>query len=264
MDNQFILTPYYMGRRAPGMDDLARGGWIVNRRTDEPVTGLLPLPEQYRRLGALLTPLRDAVAGAVRAGRRPVSIAGDCMAPIGVLAGLQEAGVIPTLFWFDAHGDFNTWETSPSGFIVGMPLAQIVGRGDQHLLEETGLKPFPERRVILAGVRDFDPGEDEAVAASEVTNVERVTDLLSGDLPDGPLYVHVDADILDPTVAPAMYFRSPGGPDPDMLRRVFERLAATGRLVAASISTWAPELDHDGRSRAASLELLAGLVDSAG
>ena len=262
MDNQFILTPYYMGRRAPGLDDLAQGGWIVNRRADEPVMGVLPLPEQYRRLGALLTPLRDAVAGAVRAGRRPVSVAGDCMAPIGVLAGLQEAGVTPTLLWFDAHGDFNTWDTSPSGFIVGMPLAQIVGRGDQNLLEETGLAPFPESQVILADARDLDPGEDEAVATSGVTHVERVADLLSGDLPDGPLYVHVDTDILDPTVAPAMYFRSPGGPEPKTLRRVFERLAETGRVVAASMSTWAPELDHDGRSRAASLDLLAGLVDT--
>jgi len=59
-----------------------------------------------------------------------------------------------------------------------------------------------------------------------------------------------------------MYFRSPGGPEPKTLRRVFERLAETGRVVAASMSTWAPELDHDGRSRAASLDLLAGLVDT--
>lgn len=262
MDNQFILTPYYMGRRAPGLDDLAGGDWIVNRRAEQWEAGELSPQEQYRRLGALLAPLRDAVAGAVQSGRRPISVAGDCMAPIGVLAGLQEAGISPTLLWFDAHGDFNTWETTPSGYIVGMPLAQIVGRGDQILLEATGLEPFPERQVILADARDLDPGEDEAVATSEVTHVERVADLLAAALPDGPLYVHVDTDILDPTVAPAMYFQSPGGPSPDMLRRVFQRLTDTGRVVAASMSTWAPEMDHDGRSRAASLGLLAGMVNT--
>jgi arginase family enzyme len=59
-----------------------------------------------------------------------------------------------------------------------------------------------------------------------------------------------------------MYYPTPGGPDADTLRRVFERLADTGRVVATSMSTWAPELDADGRSRAICMELLAELVDS--
>lgn len=263
MDNQYILTPYFMGQHAAGLDALAEGGWVINRRADEPPAAReLPADEQLQRIGALLAPLREAVTGTARAGRRPVSVAGDCVAAIGVLAGLQEAGISPTLLWFDAHGDFNTWETTPSGFLGGMPLAMIVGRGEQRLLEAVGLAPLPERRVILAGARDLDPGEEEAVISSDITHYERVTDLLSGDLPDGPLYVHFDCDVLDAAVAPAMYYPVPGGPDADTLRRVFERLADTGRIVAASMSTWAPELDDDGQTRAICMGLLAELVDT--
>lgn len=262
MDNQYILTPYFIGRHAPGLDELAEGGWIVNRRAGEPAPAKEPsAQEQLEQIGALLAPLREAVTGAARAGRRPVSVAGDCISAIGVLAGLQEAGITPTLLWFDAHGDFNTWETTPSGFLGGMPLAMIAGRGEQALLEAVGLAPLPESHVILAGARDLDPGEAEAVAASEVTHFERVADLLSGELPEGPLYVHFDCDVLDPTAAPAMYYPAPGGPDAETLRRVFERLAKTGRIVAASLSSWAPELDEYGRSQAVCMELLAELVD---
>jgi arginase len=261
MDNQYILTPYFMGERSVGLNDLAGPGWIVNRRAEEPAAaGELTPQQRQQQIVTLLNPLRDAVAGAARARRRPVSLAGDCVATLGVLAGLQEAGIHPTLIWFDAHGDFNTWETTPSGFLGGMPLAMIVGRGEQTMPQGVRLETLPESRVILAGARDLDPGEAEAVAGSALTHLESVTKLLSMELPEGPLYVHFDADVLDPGAAPAMYYPAPGGPDAATLRRVFQYLAETGRLVAASLSTWAPELDEDGQSRAVSMELLAELV----
>jgi arginase len=261
MDNQYILTPYFMGERASGLDDLPEPGWVVNRRAAEP-DGDAELDPQQRQehIVALLRPLRDAVAGAARAGRRPVSVAGDCIAAIGVLAGLQEAGIQPTVIWFDAHGDFNTWDTTPSGFLGGMPLAMIVGRGEQTMPQGAGLEIVPESRVILSGARDLDPGEREAVAGSGITHLEHVADLLNMELPEGPLYVHFDADVLDAAAAPAMYYPTPDGPDAETLRRVFERLAQTGRIAAASISTWAPELDEDGQSRAVCMGLLSELV----
>jgi arginase len=250
-----------MGERAAGLDDLAGPGWVVNRRAEEPAIAAELTPQRRQeQIVILLKPLRDAVAGAARAGRRPVSIAGDCVATMGVLAGLQEAGVHPTLIWFDAHGDNNTWETTPSGFLGGMPLAMIVGRGEQTMPQGVGLETVSESRVILAGARDLDPGEAEAVASSALTHAERVTDLLNMELPEGPLYVHFDADVLDAGAAPAMSYPAPGGPDAATLRRVFQHLAETGRLVAASMSTWAPELDEDGQSRAVAMELLSELV----
>lgn len=261
MENQYILTPYFMGERASGLDDLAQPGWVVNRRAAEPEAGSQLTPQQQQEhIITLLRPLRAAVAGAARAARRPVSIAGDCIATMGVLAGLHDAGISPTLIWLDAHGDFNTWETTPSGFLGGMPLAMIAGRGEQTMMEGVGLEPLPESRVILAGARDLDPGEQEAVASSAVTYLERVAGLLDAELPSGPLYVHFDSDVLDPGSAPAMVYPALNGSDPDTLRRVFQHLAQTGRVAAASLSTWAPELDEDGRSRAVCMDLLSELV----
>jgi arginase len=117
MDNQYILTPYFMGERAAGLDDLGGPGWVVNRRAEEPATAAELTPQRRQeQIVILLKPLRDAVAGAARAGRRPVSIAGDCVATMGVLAGLQEAGVHPTLIWFDAHGDLIPGKPRPAAF----------------------------------------------------------------------------------------------------------------------------------------------------
>lgn len=62
--------------------------------------------------------------------------------------GLQRAGIDPNLIWFDAHGDFNTWETTSSGFPGGMPLAMIVGKGEQTMPEAVGLRDLPEGQVI--------------------------------------------------------------------------------------------------------------------
>ncbi|NIS82127.1 MAG: hypothetical protein GTO14_18395 [Anaerolineales bacterium] len=84
--------------------------------------------------------LAARVAESVRDGSLTLSIAGDCCTTIGVLAGLQRADVSPLLVWFDAHGDFNTWDTTPSGFLGGMPLAMLAGIGDQTMPEAVGLR----------------------------------------------------------------------------------------------------------------------------
>ena len=252
-ESEFILTPFFLDGHEAGLEALARPGWRMNRPE-------LPGGEKQRRMVALYRPLRDAVAKAVEAGRRPVSVAGDCCTTLGVLAGLQRAGVAPTLIWFDAHGDFNTWETTPSGFLGGMPLAMAVGRGEQTLVEGVSLTPLPEEKVILADARDLDPGEWEAVAASAVRHLRNVEALLERELPAGPLYVHFDTDVLDPEEAPAMIYPAPGGPAAETVRRVFRRLAESGRVAAVSLSAWAPRLDEAGRSERLCLGLLEELA----
>ncbi|MBN1148114.1 MAG: arginase family protein [Anaerolineales bacterium] len=250
MENHFILTPYFLDEFTPGLETLAQPGWQINKPE-------LPEGNKQARMGALYQPLAQAVAEVALRGERPVSIAGDCCTAIGVLAGLQRAGVDPLLIWFDAHGDFNTWETTPSGFLGGMPLAMLVGRGEQTIAEAVGLRPLPEAQVVLADARDLDAGERLALEASGVTRLPDARDLLDYPLEDRPIYVHFDTDTLDPTDAPAMNYLAPGGPSADELREVFRFLAATGRVVAVSLSSWNPELDEDGRSR----EVCMGLMD---
>jgi arginase len=244
MTDQFILTPYFLDERDLALDALAAADWRVVRPD-------LPDGARLARMGALHRALAAEVRDALAAGRRPVSIAGDCCAALGVMAGVQAVGLEPTLIWLDAHGDFNTPESTPSGFLGGMPLAMAVGLGDQTLPAAAGLRPWPASRVILSDARDLDPGERDNVANAAITHLPDVTSLLRpGVLPDGPLYVHFDADIIDPADAPATNYPAPGGPSAETVRDVLRALAATDRVVAISFTLWEPELDPDGRTRA--------------
>lgn len=248
-----ILTPYFLDQRLPGLDHLAEPGWYVNRPE-------LPEGGVQRRMSVLYGKLAAQTAAAVEANRLPVSLAGDCCTAIGVLGGLQRAGIQPRLLWFDAHGDFNTWETTPSGFLGGMPLAMLVGRGEQTLMAANQVDPLEEEKVILTDGRDLDPEEGEAVAASGLQHLRDPRDLLQSPLPPGPLWVHFDTDIVDPEEVPAMNYPAPGGPGAEEMKKIFQVLADSGRLRAVSLSSWAPDLDHDGRSERVCLELLSVLT----
>jgi arginase len=202
-----------------------------------PIDPSLPDGSQQDRMAALYLHLANAVAD----DQAPVVWAGDCVSSIGVLAGLQQRGVEPTLIWIDAHGDFNTWQTTPSGFIGGMPLAMIVGRGEQTIVEGAGMRTIDETAVVLVDGRDLDSAESTAVTGSAMT-VLSVDDVSGWTPPRGKLYVHVDADVVDPTDMPAMNYAAPNGPTLAAVRSALGCLAATGRVAAFSMSVWNPEL----------------------
>lgn len=258
MSDQFMLTPFYIDKPEPGLLPLAEEGWQINQ------PAVLPGESKQERMVYLYQPLVDFVAETAVSGYRSVSVAGDCCTSLAVLAGLQRAHVNPTLIWLDAHGDFNTWETTPSGFLGGMPLAMAVGRGEQTIVAGVGLVPLPAEQVILTDARDLDPGEREAVADSPLTHLPHLSDLLYHPLPQGPLYVHFDVDVLNPETAPAMNYPAPGGPDAAALGRVFDRLAGTGRIAAVSLSAWNPEMDENGRTQQVVLALLDRLLAAPG
>lgn len=254
MRNSFILTPFFLDEPWPELESLVKTDWQVNKPA-------LPDGEEQHRMSSLHQPLADFVAETITGGKRPVSIAGDCCTAIGVLAGLQRAGINPLLIWFDAHGDFNTWETTPSGFLGGMPLAMLVGRGEQRMINTVGLHPLPESQVILTDARDLDPGEQDLLRKSSVHHLSDTRSLIGHPLPNIPLYIHLDADVINPNDAPAMNYLAPGGPRVSELQEVFRFLAQTGRIVAVSVSTWNPSLDKDERSQRVSMELLCTLIE---
>jgi arginase len=118
-------------------------------------------------------------------------------------------------------------------------------------LEATGLRPWPAEKVVLADGRDLDPGERDNVIAAAIAHFGSLEHLLRpGALPDGPLVVHFDADVIDPSEAPAMNYPAPGGPSAETVRDVLRALAATDRVVAVSISGWEHSLDSDGHTQA--------------
>jgi arginase len=253
MKNQFILTPYFIDEMWPELLDLVHEDWQVNEVD-------LPETDKQSRMSLLHEPLAAFVQETALRGDRPVSIAGDCCTTIGILAGLQRAKVDPTLIWFDAHGDFNTWETTPSGFLGGMPLAMLVGRGEQAMPEAVGLRPMPEDRVLLTDGRDLDPEEKDALEGSAVKHVYDVRWLPREALPEGPLYVHFDVDVLNPETAPAMNYLAAGGPNASEMEQVFRFLAQTGRISTVSVSSWNPRMDEDGGSREVCMRLVDVLL----
>jgi arginase len=252
--NIICLTPLFLDEPVPGLEALVKPTWRMNKPS-------LPDGEKTTRMSTVHAAIAQFTADTIAAGRRPVSIAGDCCTAIGVMAGVQRAGVQPTLVWFDAHGDFNTTETTPSGFIGGMPLAMIVGKGDLSLPAAVGLTPLPENQVILTDGRDLDPQERDLLTNSGVVHLADPADLLDYHLPGGPLYVHFDVDVVSLEDSPAQNYPAEGGPSATRMQTVFRRLASTGSIVAVSVATWNPELDPDRRSEIVSMSLLETLLD---
>ena len=249
---EYLVSPFSLDAPAPAAREAAPAGARLNAPQ-------LDAPTMKGRISQVHQPLAGLVAESVRRGARPVSVAGDCCATIGVLAGLQRAGLDPVVVWLDAHGDFNTWQTTPSGFLGGMPLAMLVGRGDQDLVRGVGLHPVTESGVILADARNLDPGERRALESSAVrrANVAGARALV----PDGrPLYVHLDPDVISPADAPAMRYPARGGPRLAGVVALCRSLASTGRVAAASLTLWDTAADRDGRTRRACLAALEALV----
>jgi arginase len=254
MHDVFILTPFFLDQHLPGLEKLIHNSWILNKPS-------LPAANTQERMSVLHESLAKEVKGIVERGDRPVSIVGDCCATMGFTAGLQRAGLEPTLIWFDAHGDFNTWETTPSGFLGGMPLAMLVGRGEQRMPRAVGLRSLPEGQVILTDARDLDPGEQRLVESSKLKHLQKITDLLDHPLLDRPLYIHFDVDVLDPIDAPAVSYPAPGGPSAHELKRVFQHLVRRDSIIGISMSTWNPELDVDEKTRDICMDVLSVLLE---
>jgi len=253
MNRRTILTPYFLDQALPGLKALAEPGWIINEQE-------LPQADLLTRISGLHTALAVQVEGAVQEGQLPISLAGDCCTAIGVLAGLKRAEQYPLLIWFDAHGDFNTRETSPSGFLGGMPLAMLAGLGDLTLLENLEMEAIPQEQIILTDGRDLDPGEKELVANASITHLRDPLDLLDYPLGNQSIWVHFDTDIVNPLESPAQNYPASGGPVAEDLERVFRHLAGTGLIKAVSLSSWAPGLPGEQKSQDVSMALLEMLV----
>lgn len=197
-----------------------------------------------------------AVATSVQAGRFPLVLGGDHSLSIGSVRGAarnKKIGVI----WIDAHGDFNTAETTPSGNIHGMSLAALAGLGDQSLTQlwDEQIPVIDPKRIAVIGARDLDPGEksnlQEAGAMvmsmeqidryGMVTVVEKAIERASRDT-DG-IYVSLDLDALDPRHAPGVGTPVPAGLTQREAHLACELIAETGRLVGMDLVEVNPILD---------------------
>ncbi|HEX5493873.1 MAG TPA: arginase family protein [Mycobacteriales bacterium] len=179
--------------------------------------------------------LYEQVAEAVHQDDRPVVLSGDCTTSLGTLTGLQRRGLDPAVVWFDAHGDLNTPRTSPSGYLGGMPLAIALGHGDRAVSRHLRLRRIQPEQVLLVDARDLDPGERELIAAAPIRHVP-VGEVSTWLVPDGPVYLHVDLDVLDPEEIDGLRFPAPGGPSVGTVIEAIRTVMSTGRVVAVGIA----------------------------
>ena len=252
MTNQFLLTPFLLHQHAPALSRVAQGDWKRNEPT-------LVGNAQPNRMIVLHRQISTFVSESIRGGNRPVSVAGDCCSAIAVLAGLQQAGLDPAVIWLDAHGDFNTAESTITGFLGGMPLAMMTGRGDQTLMRGASCRPVPDAQVLLTDGRDLDPAEAELLRISAVRVVDPVG-VVEALPPDQPLFIHFDTDFLNPADAPAMLYPTVGGPRLAGALALAAGLARTNRVAAVSVTAWDVERDADRTTELACLQVLDSLV----
>lgn len=208
--------------------------------------------------------MREAVAG----GAAPLAVLGDCTACLGVLAGLDRpVGIV----WLDAHGDFNTPDTTVTGFLGGMPLAAAVGRcWQEQCAALPGFVPAPESQVILVA-RALDPAEADLLRTSSVHVIDdgslrqtgrlrALADALSSLRRGAEVYLHLDLDVLDPSRARANRYAEPGGMTPEEVLEVIGAVGEHARIAAAAVSAYDPAYDTNGRALAAGREAIVSLA----
>ena len=187
----------------------------------------------------------EAAAVTVEVTRRPLLTATDCSICVATVPAVARRWPHAWLLWLDAHGDFNTPDTTPSGFLGGMCLAGAVGLWDTG----HGAGPGPER-VVLVGGRDLDAAEEELMARHGVVRTDDPAEALAG----REVFVHLDVDVLDPAVMPGQLYPAPGGLDMTQLRDLLADVAARARIVGAEITCFStPELSGELAQAAAPL-----------
>jgi arginase len=206
--------------------------------------------EDLRNSRGCLLEAGGQIDDALTAGDFPVLLASDCSICMTTLPTVLRHLPETRIVWLDAHGDFNTPATTPSGFLGGMCLAAACGRWAAGLVDDPPVDPA---RVVMTGVRDLDGGERVELERAGVGTAP--PDRLAGALEDEAVYVHLDLDVLDPSAFPAQ-FPAPGGLSPEGLRDLLGELAEGSRIVGVEITAFEAPEDEDERER------LAAMVES--
>ncbi len=262
-----------------GLIELLRG---MNVELREAATVALD-PEQaddygeWHRMAMASGNYGEYVADNERNGWLTVGLLSNCTSLLGTLSGLQHSGDgdVPrkiAMVFIDAHGDFNTPESTLSGMLGGMPVAVSAGLCLRNLRLEAGLDPaLPTNRIVLGAARDLDPLEQVLIEESDIVQVstddfrqisphllaqmERLSEI--SDL----IYIHVDMDVLDPTEVPGHPLTVPDGPTSLELGAALTEIFKYPKVAALGIAStpWGPR-DPDGLSLRAAYNLIEGAV----
>lgn len=216
--------------------------------------------------------IAERVTQATRTGRVPVVLGGDHSVALGTLSGVREAHGLGGAIWFDAHGDLNGPETSPSGNVHGMVLAAALGLAGEPFQEDGwGLPALAPGRVALVGVRSLDEGERKLLQDSDVRvftmsdvdrlGVERaVRESLAHVAGSGFVHVSLDMDVVDPEVAPGVGTPVRGGFNYREAHLALELVAESRMLSSLDVVEVNPILDRENQTGRLAVELVASAL----
>ncbi|TDD24916.1 arginase family protein [Nonomuraea diastatica] len=242
IDAGALVPPRYIATWRPG--DGVRNGPAIAAYT--------------RELAGRVTAIRES-------GGFPILLGGDCSILLGPALALRRSGRYGVAY-LDAHADFRHLGNSPHvGAAAGEDLALATGRGDGHLTDIDGLSPYVrDEDVIVLGVRDEEdlrdlegsgiahvPGADISMAAAEKVLVR---DELDG------FWIHLDVDVLDPSILPAVDSPTPGGLDAGRLTELLRGLLALPGAAGLEVTILDPDLDENGGQAALLTDILVAAL----
>ena len=229
----------------------------------------------WNKMGSALGHLGKFVAAHLKSGYLPIGLLGNCSSLMGMLAGLQHcAGWKPIrvgLVWLDAHGDFNTPETSGTGLMGGMPVAVSAGLCLTRIRLKAGLDPaLPTKYIVMGGLRSVNPYEQELLDRSDLEflstedlitlsdnidlqmeRLSRLTDII---------YVHVDMDILNPEEVKGSNFPASGGPNSYELSAALQKMFRWEKASAFGVASTPYKDDTEGHNKNAAYRLIEGVI----
>jgi len=235
---RYFTVPYDSGHKGLRM---GAGPWRLASELGIEAEEIAPVSEWRMEIRTAFE-LNRALASRVREAEDfPVVLSGNCGSSIGAAAGVGTEKL--AVLWFDAHGDYNTPDTSDSGFLDGMCLSTLTGRSFHNLAKTIpGFAPVPPSRTIHIGSRSYSPGEREALIADGVRMEPRFDDIDAN-----RVLVHVDLDVIDPQYGRANGFAVGGGLSPDDVLRVVEQARERFPLAALVLASYDPSCDPEGK-----------------
>ena len=270
-------APSILGLKPSGVEKLAgalRSNRLLEALRAEDAGIVNPPPYRHERDGetGILNPrgirqysldLARKVAPILEQRRFPLVLGGDCSILIGNMLALRRTNKKYGLFFIDGHADFYQPEASPTGQVADMDLAVVTGRGPVAIADIDGLRPYVrDEDVVLCGYRDAK--ESKTYGSQDVQQtriksfdlqavrergarscaIEGIRGLQASGV--AGFWIHLDADVLDDSVMPAVDYRIPGGLSFQELVELLQALLGTGLAVGMDITIFNPSLDRDG------------------
>jgi len=213
--------------------------------------------------------LAKVVTDTLQSGEFPLVLGGDHSIALGSIAGVTHMHKNVGVIWIDAHADFNTYETTPSGNIHGMILAASVGIGESRLTNMGGWSPkVNKQNIVIVGARDLDPNEqvrlrEHAIRVFTMSDIDQkgISDVMrqaitiAGQGNDG-IHLSLDMDALDPKEAPGVGTPVKGGLTYREAHLAMEMIADSKQLVAMDVVEVNPILDRENATALLAVELV--------